>query len=497
VPSPLCSFSVSPCQTHGNPTSVLRFLEILQQDGLLCFSVTKCRWEWDTELINNSTTVTNDVGELLAARIKYLPPKSLGVLKLAACIGFSFHKQILEHLAAEDFFLQGTQGEGSIEEIQNRCQDELNQILEESSNAGLVVVTDQDSIYSFSHDLIYQNLYAKLKEDEVNRLHLRIARVMQGKSYYGSSSLNLFITVNHFNCGYPQIESEDERMVVVELNLEASVAARAGYSFRSAAIFLEKAIAILKREQDWLKHYSLVLEVFSSAAEVHFTCGDLRQSISYAGEVIRHARCTADSVRGHFIKVDILGREQRYTQALEEGFRILDILGCKVPRTMKRLHLYLDLAKIKQRVTGKTIDYFLAMKPMTDVVQLASLRLMDTMTLFFALRGDDSMAGLLLTRMMLTTLKNGLSIYSSYSFASYGLLLYYLGDAESGHRFGTLGLRIAENLRSKRALTRTAFVFYTFLNHLKKPLTDGIEPMLNAHRIGLQMGDVEYSSMCL
>lgn len=471
----------------------------MYQDGLLRYSMGSNRWEWDAEKINNSTTVTNDVGELLAARIKYLPQNSLSVLKLAACIGFSFDKHILEHLAMEDFSWQSSvksSAQKSIEETQTRDREVFFHIMDESLHAGLLETTDQDSVCRFSHDLIHQNVYAKISLDEKKAIHLRIARLMRSKSYYERSSQNLFIAVNHFNSRLTTIETDDERMHVVELNLQASIAAREGSSFRAAANFLEKAIATLNGE-DWSKHYSLLLELFSSAAEVQFSCGDMQKSTTYAKEVIRNARCTEDQIRGHFINVDILGRERRYSQALAEGFRILDILGCNIPRYMIRVYLYKDLAKIKKKVWGKTTDSFLEMKPMTNVVHVSSLRLMDTMTRFLALQGDESMAALLLTRMMLMTLDNGHSIYSPYSFASYGILLYYLGDAEGGHRYGTLGLRIAEMLGSKRALTRTAFIFYTYLNHLKKPLTNGIEPMLNAHRMGLQVGDVEHSSICL
>jgi len=77
------------------------------------------------------------------------------------------------------------------------------------------------------------------------------------------------------------------------------------------------------------------------------------------------------------------------------------------------------------------------------------------------------------------------------------MLLIQIGDVERGYQFGDLSLQLAENLQSKRALARTAFIVFTFLSWIRKPLTDGIEPMLNAHRMGLQVGDLEYSSMCL
>ena len=77
------------------------------------------------------------------------------------------------------------------------------------------------------------------------------------------------------------------------------------------------------------------------------------------------------------------------------------------------------------------------------------------------------------------------------------MLLSHLGDVNGAYKFGSVALKLADQLRSKTSLTRTALIAYTFTNHLKNPLLDSVEPMLNAHRLGLQVGDVEYSSMCI
>jgi predicted ATPase len=486
-------------KTHGNPTSVLKFLDFLQQDGLLYYSMNTYKWEWDAENINTNTSVTNDVGELLAARIKLLPKEPLAVLKLSACIGTTFHVSLLEQIAISENILKDSLNPDCLteEKIATEYSKRLGEILNESRDTGLVE-TDGKSIFWFTHDLVQQTLYSNFSDD-LSRLHLQVARVLDSadsETFFGSDARDLFFKVNHYDLGRSEITTDEERVKVIGLNVLASIKSKEMYSFRAAAVFLERAILMLKSD-DWSTNYELTLEVYTTAAETFFSVGEHVQSMEYAMEIISKAQCTEGRLRGYFVKIDVLATERCFSQAILESCRVLEILGCKIPRWWKRYYLLRDLSKIKSIVTGKSLEDFLAMKRISDPLTLSTLRVMDTMTHLFAMKGDDAMAGLLLTRMMRTTLKYGHSIHSPYSFASYGTLLTHLGQADRGYYYGELSLKLAESFQSKRALASTAFIVFTFLNWTQKPLSDGIEPMLNAHRMALQEGDLETSSMCL
>jgi predicted ATPase len=487
-------------KTHGNAFSVLRFLEMLQRDGLLTFSLRVYRWEWDADRINAETSVTANVGELLAARIETLPSQMKGFLMMAACIGQSFHEEILEQVAVEES-LSGTStevGEGESEEVVRKlCRACLHRVLRQSCRAGLIEREEKQSTYRFSHDLVHKCLYSMIKKQNLQPLHLRIGRAMRQHDSFETDEKAVFATVNHLNEGAYHIDDEEERIFLLKLNLETSERAKAAYSFHSAAIFLEKGILNVDHSEDWDTHYDLVLEIYTSAAEVQYARGKLEKSLELADEVIAHARCIEDEVRAHFIKVNVLGVQRKLSEALEEGFKVLDLLGCHIPRKLKKVHLFMDLMQIRKIMLGKSAEAFMSMAPMTDVLKVYTLRLLDSMTLLLWMIGDDSQVSILMTRMILITLKHGVSVYSPFSFASYGMLLSYMGDERGAYRFGTLALQLAGSLRSKLSLARTALIVYTFTNHLNNPLIDSLDPMLNAHRLGLQVGDVEYSSMCL
>jgi predicted ATPase len=481
-------------KTKGNPNSVMKFVEFLEQDGLLDFSMKNYRWEWDSNHIDAVAMATSDVGELLAARVNHLPSDSLSVLKMAACIGISFEERILGKLMAENAIEDAIFGAtGSVYD--------LNGVLLQACDAGLLEKVD-DSVYRFSHDLVQQNLYSQIEESSLCVVHFCVAKALQSTNapndeFPRCTPKDLYSLANHFFLGKSAITSESERVEVCELQLQASAAAKDQGSFRAAAIFLERAITDLFRTEDWSHNYSLILEAYSSAAEILFSCGDLDKSVYYAELVIQNGYCVEERLRGYFVKIDVLTTERRFTAAIDESFKLLDVLGCHIPRRWKRFRLRGDLRKIRKALAGKTLSDLSTMKPMRNVLHLAALRIMDTMTLLLALRGDDEIGNVILTKMVRTTLKSGISVYAPYSLAGYGMLLIYSGDMNSGYHYGDLSLRFAESFRSKRALVRTAFLVYTFLSWTQKPLAEGIEVMLNAHRMGMQVGDLEYSSMCL
>jgi hypothetical protein len=54
------------------------------------------KWVWDEEKIDNATMSTDNVVELLRARIRKLPQKVQLLLQYAACLGSSFSVSMLE-----------------------------------------------------------------------------------------------------------------------------------------------------------------------------------------------------------------------------------------------------------------------------------------------------------------------------------------------------------------------------------------------------------------
>ena len=128
-------------KTHGNAFFVVRFLEMLFERGLLCkeketpnglssssltsvsiasgggeqrknagavvgavsasvassasTQLTGKHYSWDTERIQRETNVCDNVADLVEAKIQKLPRRVQAVLKMAACLGYTIHLDVL------------------------------------------------------------------------------------------------------------------------------------------------------------------------------------------------------------------------------------------------------------------------------------------------------------------------------------------------------------------------------------------------------------------
>jgi predicted ATPase len=100
---------------------VIKFTVFLERDGLLVFSMQNYRWEWGVDHIDVVTMATSDVGDLLAAQIRFLPSDSLSVLKVASCMGMSF----------DDTFLEQLVNFSSTEDIENGNEDAAKAMMNE------------------------------------------------------------------------------------------------------------------------------------------------------------------------------------------------------------------------------------------------------------------------------------------------------------------------------------------------------------------------------
>src|SRR5207245_7666925 len=98
---------------------------------------------------------------------------------------------------------------------------------------------------------------------------------------------------------------------------------------------------------------------------------------------------------------------------------------------------------------------------------------------------------LLALRCLTITLDEGRAPVSPVAFAGYGLLLSAMGRYDTAQRFGDLAMRMAEAPESREFRPWTKFLFFDFIHHWTRPAADAIEPLREAIREALLLGDLE------
>jgi predicted ATPase len=85
-------------KTHGNAFFLVSFVTMLYNEKFLEFQIGAFKWKCDIEEIKACTGSTDNVADLVKARMVSLDKDTLLTVKLAGCLGARFQQNILEIL---------------------------------------------------------------------------------------------------------------------------------------------------------------------------------------------------------------------------------------------------------------------------------------------------------------------------------------------------------------------------------------------------------------
>jgi predicted ATPase len=212
-------------KTAGNPFFTIQFLSVLAEEALLAFDPSRAAWSWDLPRIR-AKGFTDNVADLMAAKLSRLPPATQNALGQLACLGN----------VAETATLTLVQGE---------TEETIHAALWEAVRAGLVLRSD--STYTFLHDRIQEAAYALIAEEERAMAHLRIGRLLAARTAPEQLEESIFDIVNQFDRGAALITADEEREQVAALNLMAGNRAKAATAYAAALQYFATGRALLGR----------------------------------------------------------------------------------------------------------------------------------------------------------------------------------------------------------------------------------------------------------
>src|SRR6202165_57753 len=192
-------------KTGGNPFFAIQFFTALADEGLLAFDHAALGWQWDIDRIR-AKSYTDNVVDLMTAKLKRLSPPTQDTLKTLACLGN----------VADIARLTLACGESA---------EAMDAVLWEAVRAG--VVFRLEGSYTFLHDRIQQAAYSLIPEDRRPEAHVRIGRMMLGRMTEDQLDEHLFDVANQFNRGITLVVDRDEKAQVATLSLRAGRRAKA------------------------------------------------------------------------------------------------------------------------------------------------------------------------------------------------------------------------------------------------------------------------------
>ncbi|MDZ7266965.1 MAG: AAA family ATPase [candidate division KSB1 bacterium] len=479
-------------KTAGNPFFLNQFLASLHEEKLLLPDPARRAWQWDIAKIRERN-ITDNVVELMTAKLKKLPLPTQQQLVLAACLGNEFEATTLAIIA-------------------EKSPEVVARDLTEALAHGLVLLLGKERAamgsddlaagkngtlkFRFSHDRIQQAAYSLLSETERAEVHWRIGQLLLQNTPPEKREQKIFDLAAQLNLGRSMLGSKAERIELAQLNLQAGHKAKLSTAYEPARVFLQTGLELL-RDGDWNAHYELALDLHVEAAEAACLCGDFAAMEKLATVVEQRAHTLLDRARVVIVKLQALITQNQLPEVITTALPVMRQLGLHYPDKPSKLHVIIELLKTKWAFAGKNIERLDELPAMTDAQMMTALQ-MSTRVGMAAYFEDPNLLAITALKPVRIFLRRGNAPISPLLYTSYGIVLCgVIGDIEAGYRFGKLGLRLAEKFPAAEFKSRHLFVHDCLIRHWKEPVRDTLDSFLEAYKYGLEVGDLEYAGLAI
>jgi len=241
-------------KTDGNPFFARELLSVLHEQGVVFFDSRNSRWKWSEENLDQLTTFTSNVVELMVHNLNTKPALSQRVLGYLAIIGSQF---VLDELK---FVLPDS------------SPDELsNAVFTLQQEGWIVEVMDEgsDVKYKFAHDRFQQSSLQLIDEKERSIIHSRLGQRLLDRagSFESMDDVQLFQCVDHLNHRFEDVrkgDDEKQQQLLLRLNYRASVTAQKTTAFEAAKNYAQMAQKLLATDL-WTKMHTKVYVALSDA----------------------------------------------------------------------------------------------------------------------------------------------------------------------------------------------------------------------------------------
>jgi predicted ATPase len=476
-------------KTNGNVFFLLHFLSMHYELHLLEYNFGMLKWVYDEAAIEMKTKATANVVDLLKTQMSSLPEDASQILRLAASLGSTFDQYTVT-LVLKDF---GKVLEGKDSSVVRPALDllEATGFIEPLGPLGTL---GHSKCYRWVHDKIQEAAATLVPADERVSFNCRVGGVLVNRLSEKELDAAIFSAVDLLNEGDTNHMDEKRRIELAGLNLRAGQKANEVSAFESTAKFVRRGIDLLPANC-WNDHYELCLDLFSTGAEAESFLGNVNQVEHYCSEVINQSnRPISDKFRAYNVLLESIANGGRIPEALELCLKVLDICGCKFPKSKVKItfQTIIGIGKMQKKAKSLTTKDLDRMPLMTDPIRKEVCKLCYKLGEYTYLT-EHSLLPIVTFRHFSLTMDYGISDYAPTAFASMGIIMTgILNDLQGGAKYGELGLSLLERPECNRsAKPRTMFLIYACMLSWTRPARSVLRPLLEATDIGMQVGDTE------
>jgi len=444
-------------KTASNPFFVVQFLGMLHDEHLLEFDPTDRRWHWDLDRIR-AKTFTDNVVDLVIAKLRRLPGETQKALEVMACAGSAV---ALELLAL----------------VLERPPADTSAVLWPAVLDG--VLLSGDGAYRFAHDRIQQAAYLLTPEIERPGLHLRIGRAMRARAAGGVEAIALDVA-SQLDRALDLVTDPGERAELFTINVLAGRKARVAVAFAAAVEYLRVAASLLPADA-WSDRYEDTFNLWLERCECEFVGGSKEEAERLIGDLVARARSELDRVRASRLRLQVYALDSRHEDVLAAGLEALKALGMPVPARAEDLGPATAAlaARVAELLQGRPLSDLLGAPEASDPRVRAALGILSEMI---------SSVSLEIVRLSLTHGCTEDSPFGIHAYAS--VLVGAHDDLAGGFELGAAAVKLSERLGGVRWLGGVLLANGHFMNFWRRPFATDVPILERARRASLESGDL-------
>jgi predicted ATPase len=426
------------------------------------------RYSSDDETM--STGISLD--EVLAQRVKTLPTHERTLVELLSVA----NSPIPLHIAFEEARL-ATGALRSLWALRGRQ-------LIRTTGAGA------SDLVELHHDRMRESVLRYLSAEQTDEYHLGLARAFAEERDATATDSWLFDCVRHFN-SVQHLLTGAERIAAARLNLAAARKARLAGAF-PLAFECFRAGSQLLGEEAWDDEYELALALHSGAAETaHFSAA--WDQLDHYIEMVKSRGCSIfDQLVGWEVHIDACIARKEYAESIDVAIQALRLLGTELPASPSEDEVGAAVQEAMVTLAGIGPEGMRQLQNADDVGVVASMRIMSSISsaAYFA---APPLLVVLACRLVVASVKNGLSSVTPYALSVYGIVLNTLGLHDQAHTWGQVALDLLGRFGDLKADARTRHVIHNLVCVWTVPLSTTLPKSREVVNICRSIGDVEYA----
>ena len=459
-------------KTGGNPFFSIQFLMALAEEALLAFDHRTLAWLWDLQRIR-AKGFTENVADLMAAKLSRLPDTTRGALGQLACLGNMAEVATVTLISGE-----------SAEKIHERLWDAV--------RVGLVF--RMENAYAFVHDRIQEAAYALIPAGERAAVHLQIGRVLASRTAPQEIEESIFDIVNHLNRGAALITLQEEREHVVTLNLRAGKRAMSSTAYASARNYLAQAAGLLSSDA-WTRCYEETLDLYLAFSECEYLVGNFAAADALFDKILGRAHSNLDRAKVYSLRMKLYQVAGKYDDSFAVALDALRDFGVTIPQSDEAIRAAVDaeFRDVPINLAGRAIAELLDAPVAEDPAIRAIIDLL-VEAMPCAYIGWPALFPLITLKAVNLSMRHGNTNQSSYVYGNYAVMLVsLLGDITSGVQFSEMSLLLNEKFNNPRLRGKLLHLHGDHINFWRSHIATDLPILERAIHACLEVGDLVFT----